>query len=126
MSRSPWGDWKSDLARTSGPMDSYAVSTGEEPGQLAFRIPYYPGLEATLDGRPLEVTSVEDAVLAVEVPAGVTDGRLEIAFRPVGVVILVPAVLTGLLVIVLASGAMAVAGRRTGHGSRVLPTGRPA
>ena len=119
-------DWSSELARTSGPMDSYAVSTGDEPGQLAFRIPHYPGLEATLDGRPLEVTSVEDAVLAVEVPAGVTDGRLEIAFRPVGVVILVPAILAGLLVIVLASGAMVVAGRRAGQGSRVLPVGRPA
>ncbi|MGY1662211.1 hypothetical protein ACI78Q_13420 [Geodermatophilus sp. SYSU D00705] len=112
--------WSSDVARTNGPMDSYVVSTGDDPGRLAFRIPYYPGLQATLDGRPLEVTSVEDAALAIDVPAGVTDGRLDISFRPVGVALLTPAVLTGLLVIALAGGAVVVGDRRARHGRAVL------
>lgn len=108
-------DWTSDLARIDEPMDSYVVSTGEAPGRLAFRIPQYPGLEATLDGRPLEVTSVDGAALAVDVPAQVTDGRLEISFRPIGVVWLMPALVTGLLTIVLASCAHAFLGWRAGR-----------
>ncbi|NEK87262.1 hypothetical protein GCU60_16085 [Blastococcus saxobsidens] len=115
--------WRSDLARMDEPMDSYAVSTGSEPGRLAFRTPYYPGIEATLDGRPVEVTSIEGAALAIEVPAQVTDGRLEVSFRPIGVALMTPAVVLGLLVIVLASCAVAIVERGTGRRRAVLLAG---
>lgn len=80
---SPAG-WTSGVARVGTPMDSYVVSTGNSAGTLATRIPYYPGMRATLDGRDLPVSTVEGAVLAVRVPAGVHDGRLELFYAPAG------------------------------------------
>ncbi|MGY1747113.1 hypothetical protein [Blastococcus sp. SYSU D00695] len=108
---SPSG-WRADLARVGKPMDVYVVSTGDDPGRLALRIPYYPGMQATLDGRPVSVGSVEGASLAVELPAGVEDGRLEITYAPAGAGLVVPATALGLVVMGVASVVGAVTRRR--------------
>ncbi|GAB3357472.1 hypothetical protein [Modestobacter lapidis] len=105
--------WTSGLARVGQPMDSYVVSTGDRGGSLALRIPYYPGMTASLDGRPLPVTTVEGAALAVDLPAGVDRGRLDLAYEPAGAGAVVPATLAGVGVIVLAALAGAVARRRS-------------
>jgi uncharacterized membrane protein YfhO len=96
-------------------MDTYVVSTGDAGGTLATRIPYYPGMTATLDGRELPVTTVEGAALAVDLPAGVDDGRLELAYAPAGAGAVVPAALAGCALIVLAAAGAAVAARRGGR-----------
>jgi len=104
--------WTSGLARLDTPMDSYVVSTGDTDGTLALRVPYYPGMRATLDGADLPVTTVEDAALAVRVPAGVTSGRLAVYYDPAGASLVVPATVVGGLLIVLASASALVARRR--------------
>ena len=111
VTTSPEG-WTSGLARVGTPMDSYVVSTGDTDGTLAMRIPYYPGLRATLDGADLPVTTVDGAALAVRVPAGVSSGRLDVFYEPTGASLVVPATAAGVLLIVLASGAALVARRR--------------
>jgi hypothetical protein len=102
----------SGLAYGDAPMDTYTVATGDAPGTLAFRIPSWPGLRVTLDGRPLPAGSVDGSVLAVTVPAGVDAGALAVSYVPVGERILVPAFLAGALLLVVAVVLRAVAGRR--------------
>ncbi|WP_336027920.1 hypothetical protein [Geodermatophilus sp. FMUSA9-8] len=104
--------WTSTLARVDAPMDTYVVSTGDAGGTLATRIPYYPGMTATLDGEELPVTTVEGAALAVDLPAGIDGGRLELAYAPAGAGAVVPAALAGSALIVLAAAGAVVAGRR--------------
>jgi hypothetical protein len=106
-------DWTSGLARVGVPMDSYVVTIGDQGGSLALRIPYYPGMTASLDGRSLPVTTVAGAALAVDLPAGVQQGRLDLGYEPTGAGAVVPATLTGIGVIVLAAIAAAVARRRS-------------
>ncbi|NEK87255.1 hypothetical protein GCU60_16050 [Blastococcus saxobsidens] len=72
------------VATLGRPLESYTVSTGDDEGRLVFRTPYWNGFRATLDGRPVEVSAFADAVLQVELPAGVDSGRLEIFFEPIG------------------------------------------
>lgn len=102
----------STVARAGAPMDVYTVSTGDAGGTLATRIPYYPGMTATLDGSELPVTTVEGAALAVDLPAGVDAGRLELAYAPAGSGAAVPAALAGAALIVLAAAGAAVGVRR--------------
>ncbi len=108
-------DWTFGLARTGEPVDSYVVATGDQGGTLATRIPYYPGMAATLEGESLPVTTVEGAALAVELPAGVDAGRLELAYAPAGSGAVVPAAVAGVTVIVLAAVAGSVVRRRVGR-----------
>jgi hypothetical protein len=106
-------DWTSGLARVGQPMDSYVVSTGDRGGSLALRIPYYPGMTASLDGRPLPATTVDGAALAVDLPAGTDRGRLDLAYQPTGAGAVVPATLVGVGLIALAAFAGAVLARRS-------------
>ena len=69
-------------------------------------------MTATLDGSELPVTTVEGAALAVELPAGVDGGRLELAYAPAGAGAVVPAALAGAALIVLAAAGAAVGVRR--------------
>ncbi|MGY1748059.1 hypothetical protein [Modestobacter sp. SYSU DS0511] len=85
----------SGLAHGGEPMDVYTVSTGASPGTVVTRIPYWPGLRATVDGAPVEVGAIDDAVLSLELPAGLRDARLEISYVPVGERLLVPAFVVG-------------------------------
>ncbi|MGY1715106.1 hypothetical protein ACI78R_11660 [Geodermatophilus sp. SYSU D01106] len=96
------------LAYADEPMDTYRVSTGAEGGTVVLRIPAWPGLEATLDGRTLPLDTVDGAVLRVEVPAGTDAAELVVRYLPVGQRILLPAVAIGALAVV---GAALAAGR---------------
>ena len=85
----------STLAYAGEPMDTYTVTTGADGGSLVLRVPFWPGLEATLDGRPLPVGSVAGAVVRLDLPADVRAGTVELSYRPVGERILVPAFTAG-------------------------------
>jgi hypothetical protein len=105
------------LAYGDEPMGTYTVSTGADGGSLAFRIPYWPGLTATLGGEPVAVGALEDAVLRVELPAGLTDETLEISYVPIGERLLLPATVGGALLVLVASAWAAIAGRRGRSGT---------
>ena len=85
----------STLAYAGEPMDTYTVTTGPAGGSVVLRVPSWPGLEATLDGRPLPVGSVGGAVVRLDLPGDVTAGTVQLFYRPVGERILVPALLIG-------------------------------
>ncbi|MGY1917070.1 hypothetical protein [Blastococcus sp. SYSU DS0973] len=103
---------ESELAYGGESMGTYTVSTGDDGGWLAFRIPYWPGLQATLDGEPVAVGAVEDAALRIELPPGVTAGTLEISYAPIGERLLLPATGAGALLVLTGWVWAAVAGRR--------------
>ncbi|WP_158657660.1 hypothetical protein [Blastococcus saxobsidens] len=100
------------VVRGDEPLGAYTVSTGADGGWLAFRLPYWPGLTATLDGEQVAVGAVEDAVLRIELPAGVAAGTLEVSYAPLGERLLLPATGVGALLVVVAWGWAVVAGRR--------------
>jgi hypothetical protein len=114
----------SQPARAGEPMDTYTVTTGDEAGQLAFRIPWWPGLRATLDGGPVEVGSVDGAVLALDLPAGLQDAELQLFFEPVGQRLLVPASAVGGLLTLAALGLWWGSRRRTGEPAAGVPATR--
>ena len=58
-----------------------SVPAGARPALLTFSRPYFRGYRASIDGRPLPVTSYRNLMPAVEVPAG-TRGRLVLRYRP--------------------------------------------
>ncbi|SET77779.1 YfhO family protein [Geodermatophilus poikilotrophus] len=72
------------VATLGAPLERYTVSTGDDGGRLVFRTPYWNGFHATVDGRPVEVSAYGDALLQVQLPAGVSDGTLEVSFEPLG------------------------------------------
>ena len=90
----------STLAYTGAPMDTYTVTTGPAGGSMVLRVPFWPGLEAVLDGRPLPVGSVSGAVVRLDLPGDVRAGTLQLSYRPLGERILVPALATGAALIV--------------------------
>lgn len=85
----------STLAYAGEPMDTYTVTTGPAGGSLVLRVPWWPGLEATLDGRPLPVGTLGGAVVRLDLPGEVRAGTVQLSYRPLGERILVPALLTG-------------------------------
>ncbi|MCW2675521.1 MAG: hypothetical protein JWR70_561 [Modestobacter sp.] len=103
------------------PMDTYSVSTGDKAGTMAFRIPFWPGLTATLGGRSLPVDTVDGAVLSLDVPAGVQDQTLDISYVPIGQRILVPASAAGGLLVLLAAVTAGVVGGRRSRDGRGSP-----
>ncbi|MGY1623518.1 hypothetical protein ACI789_15080 [Geodermatophilus sp. SYSU D00965] len=106
-------------ARGDEPMDTYTVSTGADGGSLAFRIPYWPGLTATLDGEPIDVGSVDDAVLRVDLPAGLDGATLQLSYLPIGERLLVPALGAGaVLVLAATAGAVWARSRERAAGRR--------
>jgi hypothetical protein len=109
VSQSPGG---SGMAYGSAPMDTYTVSTGSEDGSLVLRIPFWPGLRATLGGEPLPVDTVDGALLRVPVPSGVEGELLEIAYVPIGERLLVPSLGAGAVLVLAAAAWATVTGRR--------------
>ena len=61
------------------------VAAGGEPASLAFRRPYFPGYEASLDGRSLPVGSYQGLRPTVSLPPG-SHGRVTLRYRPRAVV----------------------------------------
>ena len=105
--------WVAQTAYAGRPMDVYRVTTGEESsGSLIFRIAYWPGLTARIDGNPVPVSSVEQAVLKIDLPPGLSDAKLEIFYEPVGAKIATPAMMLGIGVILASVLALPVVARR--------------
>jgi hypothetical protein len=105
------------LGRGDGPMDSYTVSTGAEAGELAFRTTWWPGMQATLDGRPITVGTVDGAVLRLDLPAGLDGASLEISYVPIGERILLPAFVVAGLLLVASLVVSVLTGRRGARGA---------
>jgi hypothetical protein len=63
---------------------------------VIFPRPWYVGWQATLDGRPLRTTAYKNAAIAAIVPSDAA-GRLEIAYRPLGVTLGLPIALAAAL-----------------------------
>lgn len=102
----------SRLAYSGQPMDVYTVSTGSDGGSLVLRIPYWPGLQASLDGQRLVSGTVDGAVLRLDLPAGVRDGTLSITYAPLGDRIMGASLAAGGLLLAAALALVAVTGRR--------------
>lgn len=89
----PWPDselsWASDSVEVSGAQtvglahERVEVAAAGEDGRLVFAMLGWPGWEASVDGRPLEVSHSRVGLLTVDVPAG-TRGTVELTYRPPG------------------------------------------
>ena len=105
-------DWFSGAAYLGRPFERYVVSTGASRGSLIFRIPYWPGLTATLDGRPIEAGALDGSLLKIDLPSGLSDAELSVAYEPVGARILNAATGGGLAIILLSALALGLLTRR--------------
>ena len=103
---------KVGVAKIGQAMESYSVTTGSETGKLVFRTPYWPGLKVTLDGKDVTSYAVGGAILGADIPAGTTDGNLQVWFEPTGARILLPATIVGVLAIIGITIVGAFAARR--------------
>lgn len=116
--------WTAGLARIGEPQDAYTVTTGGSAGTVLLRVPHWPGYRATVDGQEVEVGAREGALVEVTVPAGVTDGRLELYFDPIGARLL-PAALTAGPALVLLAALAAVVAERRARRRTAAPAGPP-
>ncbi len=80
---------------------------------MLLRVPYWPGHRATLDGVDVPVTALHGALVQLSLPEGVDNGRLEVWFYPLGARLLAPALITGLVILLLNAALAAVLSRRT-------------
>ena len=114
-------DWTTGLARLGEPQETYRVSTSaDSPGTVLLRLPYWPGYRATVDDEPVQVSARAGALVQVVVPAGVSDGRLDVFFDPVGARLLVPSLLGGAIVLLAAwLAAVRLTGRERRAGDRL-------
>lgn len=103
--------WSTGLGRVGSPMEHYSVSTGSRPGTLAFYTTFWPGLKATVDGRPVAVSAMAGSLLEVALPPGLHDARLEISYAPIGSKIL-PLLIIGPCLVLVAAITALVLGRR--------------
>lgn len=73
-----------ETARTDGPhRENIRVRrTGDGAGQLTFARLAWPGYEATIDGRPLQVGGGPAGLLTVAIPAEVDDGEVVLTWVP--------------------------------------------
>jgi uncharacterized membrane protein YfhO len=94
------------------PLGTYVVSTGPAGGELVLRVPYWPGLAATVDGEPVEVADIDGTLTVVPLPAGLSGGRVAVEFAPVGERLLAPALALGAGLVALAT-AVVLPRRRT-------------
>ena len=61
--------------------ETYRVSWTGDDARLLARIPWWPGYEASLDGRPVDLEVVEDTAVAVALPDGGGSGELTISYH---------------------------------------------
>ncbi len=113
------------LAFGGRPFDSYRVATGAGGGELVMRIPYWPGLRASVDGRAVSVTDVDRTLTVVRLPADLDQATLQLEFRPVGEVLLWPSMALGVVGVLLATAAARPFRRRERSGAVPVP-GSPA
>lgn len=60
------------------------VSTGAERTRITFARVAWPGYNLTVDGKRVRTTAGPAGLLTAELPAGLTDARVELDFRPPG------------------------------------------
>ena len=89
-----------------GAWASLRVTSGAG-GAVDYAMPWWPGFRASLDGVPLQVTSLEETTVRVLVPPGAS-GELRLEFAPWPARLLPAALAAGAL---LAAGAAVMAGR---------------
>ncbi|MGY1592656.1 hypothetical protein ACI79D_11810 [Geodermatophilus sp. SYSU D00708] len=104
------GEWTSTFAALGRDQERYRVTTGDDAGRVVLRVPYWPGYAAAVDGERVPVTALGDSLLAVELPAGLTDAALTVRYEPLGVRLFWPLQAAGL---VLLAGGAVLAGRRS-------------
>ena len=83
--------------------ESYVVTTGQAGGSLVMRVPYWPGLRATIGGRSLPVAAVEGTLTSVALPPALDRATVRVEFRPIGERILLPCFAVAILLIGLAA-----------------------
>lgn len=88
-----------------------AVPAGATPALLTISRPFFNGYQAKLDGRALRVDSYRGLFPIIELPAG-TNGTLSLAYRPAWLVWGGAVSAFSLLVMIAASAAALVSGRR--------------
>jgi 4-amino-4-deoxy-L-arabinose transferase and related glycosyltransferases of PMT family len=71
-----------DSVQTRDQEVTVKVRSGNSPATLIFSRLAWPGYSAELDGRPLEVSSVEGYLLSVDLPAS-ADGELRLSYQPI-------------------------------------------
>jgi hypothetical protein len=105
------------LGRGGQVLDTYRVSSGTG-GRLLLRVPWWPGLTASVDGEPVEVSSVDRTVTAVRLQPGLDKAVLRLGFAPVGERLLPAALTAGTLVVLVATVLAAPARPRPGRRSQ--------
>jgi uncharacterized membrane protein YfhO len=100
-------------------MEHYTVSTGIASGILVFYITWWPGLEATIDGREVPVASLDGSVFRIDLPAGLHDVRLDVTYAPIGSKLLGLTVAGPVVVVLAAILALVLRWSRRWRGPRV-------
>lgn len=74
-------DWPSHSHDSRNRVSMAVTVSGDKPGLVIYSRPYFRGYRATIDGKPLRVSSWRGLIPAVEVPAG-SHGLLVLTYRP--------------------------------------------
>jgi hypothetical protein len=102
-------DWTSTSAALGRDQERYRITTGADSGRVVLRVPYWPGYTAAVDGDPVPVTALGESLLAVDLPAGLTDTTLTVGYEPLSVRLFWPLQAAGFVLLV---GGAVLAGRR--------------
>ncbi|MFC9892492.1 hypothetical protein ACFVMC_02245 [Nocardia sp. NPDC127579] len=76
-----------DVTATSRASDEAAARlrvSSTDGGRIVFARLYWPGYRITLNGEEIPISAVAKTFVAVDIPAGTTDGLLELTWRPPG------------------------------------------
>ena len=76
-------------------MSTWSASTGAAGGDLVVRVPWWPGMEATVAGEPVEVDAVDGTLTSIPLPGGLADAPVTLSFRPRGEDLLLPLLALG-------------------------------
>jgi uncharacterized membrane protein YfhO len=99
------------VSATSNGDGAWKVQTaGSSPGTLALRITAEPGFEATIDGHPLPLASLDDVMFEARVPPG--RHTIALTYLPARFELGIIAAIAALLVMLAAFGVIMLRRRR--------------